>query len=104
MQYHKLIPSRRAIRGSLILGFEIPYFLDKLIYISVRVYTPWSVDWWHVVAMMEESVKGYDDTTLWPHSEQKMESGGISFSHEVQVKVVFCDLIRSLASDSISLI
>jgi hypothetical protein len=53
---------------------------------------------------MEESVKGYDDTTLWPHSEQKIESGAISFSHEVQVKVVFCDLIRSLASDSISVI
>ena len=53
---------------------------------------------------MEAFHNRYDDTTLWPHSEQKIESGGISFSHEVQVKVVFCESIRSLASDSISVI
>ena len=55
-------------------------------------------------SMVEKSGNGYDDTTRWPHSEQKIESGGISFPHEEQVKVVFCDFIRSLASESISVI
>lgn len=31
VQYHKPIPKWRAIGGILILGFEIPYFFEKLI-------------------------------------------------------------------------